>query len=134
MLSRWYPETLAQRIAEIERHADRLTFLEGDGARLLDHLLTGMGRQAAVFLDPPYTAQSGKRAGHRLYSHNTVDHATLFDTLARRDVSFLMTYDAAPEIADLVHKNGFYAVRVAMKNAHHNLLPELVITRGCLFA
>lgn len=133
VLSRWYPETLAQRIAEIERHADRITFLEGDGTRLLDYLLTGMDG-VAVFLDPPYTASSGKRPGHRLYSHSRVDHSALFSTLAHHSASFLMTYDAAPEIVELVHEHGFHAVRVTMKNAHHNHLPELVITREEIFA
>ncbi len=133
VLSRWYPETLVHRIAEIERHADKIHFLEGDGARILDYLLTGT-ESVAVFLDPPYTAASGKRPGHRLYAHNTVDHAALFKTLARHSADFLMTYDAAPEIVELVHQYGFHAVRVTMKNAHHNHLPELVITRERIFA
>ena len=30
------------------------------------------------FIDPPYTA-GGKRAGARLYAHNELDHALLFD-------------------------------------------------------
>lgn len=133
VLSRWYPETLTQRIAEIERHADKIIFLEGDGARMLDYLLTGMD-DVAVFLDPPYTAANGKRAGSRLYSHSSVDHAALFSTLANHSASFLMTYDAAPEIVELVHQHGFHAVRVTMKNAHHDHLPELVITREKIFA
>ena len=61
VLSRWYPETLSRRLTEIEQYADRITFMEGDGTRLLGHLLTGMGDQTAVFLDPPYTARGGKR-------------------------------------------------------------------------
>ena len=132
--SRWYPDTLAQRIEDIERYADRITFLEGDGTRLLDLLLYGTADRAAVFVDPPYTAKTGKRPGKRLYAHNVVDDEALFDTLSRHTASFLMTYDAAPEIIELVRKYEFNAVRVTMKNAHHDRLPELVITRERLFA
>lgn len=134
LLSRWYPETLATRLAEIERHQDRLTFYEGDGMRLLDPLLGGWGSQVAVFVDPPYTAAGGKRPGRRLYTHTAINHAALFERLAQQSASFLMTYDSAPEIVALVRQHRFHAVSVQMKNAHHHRLPELVITRERLFA
>ena len=134
LLSRWYPKTLASRLAAIGEYADRITFCEGDGSRLLALLLQGLERQAAVFLDPPYTASGGKRAGTRLYAHSEVDHAGLFELLAGHSVDFLMTYDSAPEISALVEKHGFHAVTVTMKNCHHNHLQELVITRRPLFA
>ena len=131
--SRWYPETLAERLVAIEEHADKITFCEADGMQLLEPLIHGWGRSAAVFLDPPYTA-GGKRAGARLYAHNDIDHAGLFETIARRSSNFLMTYDCAPEIVDLVRRHRFHAVSVQMKNAHHNHLSELVITREPLFS
>ena len=131
--SRWYPETLAERLVAIEEHADKITFCEADGMQLLEPLIHGWGRSAAVFLDPPYTA-GGKRAGARLYAHNDIDHAGLFETIARRSSNFLMTYDCAPEIVDLVRRHRFHAVSVQMKNAHHNHLLELVITREPLFS
>ncbi len=133
LLSRWYPETLASRLAAIQDYTDRLTFLEGDGMKRLPTLLRGWGRKAAVFVDPPYTARTGKRAGARLYAHATVDHAALFGILAENDANFLMTYDAAPEIIDLVRRHDFHAVEVSMKNTHHTRLPELVITAEPLF-
>ena len=132
--SRWYPDTLAARLTAIKGYADRITFYEGDGMRLLEPLLHGWGRRAAVFLDPPYTAAGGKRSGARLYAHTDIDHAKLFKMLAHRNSNFLMTYDNAPEIVDLIHKYGFCAVTVEMKNAHHNNLPELIITREELFS
>lgn len=134
VLSRWYPDTLAGRIEQIGQHADKLIFMEGDGMAVLEPLLYGWGDAAAVFLDPPYTAANGKRAGSRLYAHNEIDHAALFQVLADHEASFMMTYDSAPEIIDLVGQHGFHAVKVQMKNAHHNRLPELVITRERLFA
>ena len=134
LLSRWYPETLAARLAAIGEYADRIAFVEGDGMKILPALLHGWGRRAAVFLDPPYTAGGGKRAGIRLYSHWEIDHPGLFKLLAEHDSNFLMTYDAAPEIVDLIGEYDFKAVHLSMKNTHHNRLPELVVTAESLFA
>lgn len=136
VLSRWYPDTLARRLAAIEPYAEaeRLVFAEGDGMKLLPPLLYGWEQNAAVFLDPPYTAAGGKRAGSRLYAHASIDHARLFALMAERDANFLMTYDAAPEIIDLVRAYGFHAAELSMKNGHHNMLSELVITPEPLFA
>ena len=92
LLSRWYPETLAQRLVGIHRHADKLVFREGDGMELPPSILRGRGKNAAVFVDPPYTA-GGKRAGRRLYTDNDIDHEVLFSMLAESDAEFLMTYD-----------------------------------------
>ena len=132
--SRWYPDTLVSRLQAIALVAHRISFYEGDGARLLAPLLHGWGKRAAVFLDPPYTAMGGKKAGKRLYHHTDVDHAALFRTLADSRCHFLMTYDEAPEIVDLVARHRFAAVRVEMKNTHHNRQSELIITRNPLFA
>ena len=130
--SRWYPDTLAARIDAIQAYADRITFCEADAMQLLEPLLHGWGRMGAVFLDPPYTA-GGKRAGTRLYAHNDIDHPKLFEILAYRSSDFLMTYDCSPEIVDLVHYHRFSAVSVQMKTAHHDRVPELIITREPLF-
>ena len=129
--SRWYPETLVRRLKAIARHADKIEFREGDGIRALESPDLGAGK-AVAFIDPPYTA-GGKRAGARLYAHNDVDHPRLFELLARSGMDFLMTYDCAPEIVKLVRKHELCAVTVRMKNAHHNEVRELVITREMLF-
>ena len=134
ILSRWYPETLCRRLTEIEKYAQRLSFVEGDAMELLPALLERWGSDAAVFLDPPYTAKGGKRAGSRLYEHFNIDHAGLFKMLADFGSNFLMTYDHAPEIVDLVHKYSFHAAAVSMKNGHHNYMREIVITSQPLFA
>ena len=132
--SRWYPETLIKRLAAIQKHSESISFVEGDGMKLLPILLRGWGRDAAVFIDPPYTAAGGKKAGSRLYGHCSIDHAALFAMLSEHKSNFLMTYDAAPEIIELVRKYGFNAVALSMKNGHHNRLTELVITSDPLFA
>lgn len=131
--SRWYPDTLATRLEEIEKYAGKIIFCEADGMKILEPLLHGWGHAAAIFLDPPYTA-GGKRAGARLYAHSEIDHAGLFKLLARRHANFLMTYDCAPEIIELIDQHDFHAVTVQMKNAHHQRQSELVITREPMFS
>ena len=132
--SRWYPDTLVKRLQAIRKHAKRIAFYEGDCMPILEPLLQGWGQKAAVFVDPPYTGKGGKRAGSRLYAHCTIDHARLFEILDRSRSNFLMTYDGAQEIVDLIHKHRFHAVRVEMNSAHHSRLSELVITREELFS
>ena len=134
LLSRWYPGTLAARLAAIQEHSERFLFLEGDGLRLLPVILEGWGGRAAVFIDPPYTARGGKNAGSRLYDHSSIDHAALFSILAEHGANFLMTYDPAGEIVELVRTHEFSAVGLLMKNGHHDRMREIVITSEPLFA
>lgn len=132
--SRWYPGTIASRLAAIERHASRIAFCEADGLQLLDAFLHGASgaEEMVAFIDPPYTA-GGKCAGRRLYAHNEIDHERLFAMLGDSRINFLMTYDCAPEIVALVAKHRFHALQVVMKNTHHAKLRELVITRRNVF-
>ncbi len=131
--SRWYPDTLAARLMAIRDFSERFIFLEGDGFRLLPIILEGWGSRAAVFIDPPYTARGGKNAGSRLYDHSHIDHAALFKILAEHDANFLMTYDPAEEIVELVSQHDFNAVGLFMKNGHHGRMREIVITSEPLF-
>ncbi len=130
--SRWYPDTLIKRLDAIGSYVDRITFCETDGVQLLETVLAEGRGDIAVFVDPPYTA-GGKRAGTRLYSHSNLDHERVFAALDRTNANFLMTYDYSPEIVALVSKHHFYAVRVRMKNTHHDTLTELVITPSPIF-
>ena len=102
--------------------------------KLLPHLLQKHAHDRAMFIDPPYTAVGGKRAGVRLYDHAHIDHSDLFAMLSDNKCNFLMTYDAAPPIIELVRKHGFHAVGLSMKGNHHTMLPEIVITPENLFA
>ena len=134
--SRWYPRTIKQRLMNIARYADRIEFMEADGIAVLEGLLAdSLPPGTAVFVDPPYTAE-GKQAGKRLYTHNYIDHAYLFDILGQivaRGGEVLATYDESPEILQLMAQHGFHAVRVMMKNTHHNQISELVITNRRVF-
>ena len=130
--SRWYPDTLVSRLEAIRQHAGRIRFLERDSTAILDDLIKCEGADAAVFVDPPYTA-GGRYAGRRLYTYNELDHESLFSMLADRRANVLMTYDASPEITKLIQRFSFHAVRVSMRTAHHYERTELVITRDRLF-
>lgn len=131
--SRWYPETLASRLDTIIEFVDRITFLEGDGLKFLPVILENHGKRTALFLDPPYTAHGGKRAGSRLYVHSDIDHAHLFSILAECKCNFLMTYDPAPEIIELAHAYRFSMALVSMKSCHHRVTSEILITRHAIF-
>ena len=130
--SRWYPETLTRRLEAIAEHSSRINFCEADGMKFLEVASDMFDSNAVAFIDPPYTV-GGKRAGSRLYAHNEVDHARLFEMLADRRLEFLMTYDASGEAVELVGRYKFHAVRVMMKNTHHNWMPEMVITPRPMF-
>ena len=131
LASRWYPRTLAARIRAIGSYADRLDFFHGDGMSLID--LSKDSPTAAFFIDPPYTA-AGKRAGRRLYNHNEIDHEDLFERMATVKGPFMMTYDESGEIIRMASDHGFSMAKVPMKNTHHDLLYELLITSSELSA
>ncbi len=129
--SRWYAKTLAARIRAIGAYADRLDFFQGDGVNLID--LSKDNRTAAFFIDPPYTA-AGKRAGRRLYTYNEINHQNLFERMATAKGPFMMTYDENAEIIRMARGYGFRLAKVPMKNTHHDLLYELLITSNELSA
>ncbi len=129
--SRWYPETLAQRIRNIGKIRDRIEFVEGDG-------LEAMRRHAAqsnavFFIDPPYTA-AGKRAGTRLYTYNELDHEALFILAGTLQGDFVMTYDNADGVRLMAARHGFDALAIPMKNTHHAQMDELIIGRNLAWA
>ena len=123
--SRWYPDTLAARIRTIGVHAGQFDVFQGDGVSLV--ALCQDNRTAAFFIDPPYTA-AGKRAGRRLYTHNQIGHEKLFDRMSDVRGAFMMTYDESPEVIELARNRGFHLAKVAMKNTHHTVMYELLIT------
>ncbi len=125
--SRWYPQTLKQRIIDIMHVRERICFLEGDGVSVMRDAIDR--KDAVLFIDPPYTA-GGKRAGNRLYTHAELDHEDLFRLAAQVSGDFLMTYDNAGELYDLARQYNFDTHLVAMKSSHHAEMTELLIGRN----
>lgn len=127
LLSRWYPQTLVNRLNAIRLVRGKIVFFHDDAFKLM--ALYGGNRQACFFIDPPYTA-GGKRAGSRLYVHNQIDHSRLFDLLEECNGSFLATYDDAPEVRAMAAARKFAVSTMAMKSTHHAVAQELLITRS----
>ncbi len=126
ILSRWYPQTIAQRITNIEFIASRIKFIQGDAFEVMAK--HQKQTDTVFFIDPPYTA-GGKRAGSRLYNHSEVDHEHLFAMCESLCGDFLMTYDNAEEVRALAKCHGFQSKAVPMKNTHHAEMTELLIGR-----
>ncbi len=118
--SRWYPETLARRIRDIALVKERITFIEGDAAEIIQRYADE--ERAAFFVDPPYTV-----AAKRLYSHWQIDHGELFSSMNKVAGDVLLTYDDTAEIRKLASTHGFSLQPVAMKNTHHAQMTELLI-------
>lgn len=118
--SRWYPHTLANRIRTIAAARERFSFVEGDGMEVVQAY--ACERNAAFFVDPPYTV-----AARRLYLHWQLDQRSLFGLLKRVEGDILLTYDSTVEIANLATEFGFETQAVAMKNTHHARMKELLV-------
>lgn len=123
--SRWYADTLAARIRTIGNYAERFDFFQGDGLSLMESYMDN--EAAAFFIDPPYTV-AGKRAGRRLYTYNEIDHEDLFERMSRVRGVFMMTYDESPDVVEMARRHGFHLAKVPMKNTHHAVMYELLIT------
>ncbi len=120
--SRWYANTLAKRIREINKRKDRFSFVAGDAFELVAQ--HAEDAEAVFYFDPPYTV-----AARRLYSHWEVDHARLFGVAANLKGDFLMSYDDTPEVRKLARQHSFQTRAIAMKNTHHAKQQELLIGR-----
>jgi DNA adenine methylase len=125
--SRWYPKTLIRRIRCLAQMSESVDFKCADGFDVIRAYRDNL--QAAFFVDPPYTAGNGKRAGKRLYSHNELDHEQLFGLMGECVGPFLMTYDDDPGVVALARRFRFHVERIPMKNTHHEKKFELAITR-----
>lgn len=120
--SRWYPDTLAQRISAISALKKRLYFHKTDGFDLIKQFADCT--DAAFFVDPPYAS-----AASRLYRHWEIDHSQVFKLLQNVAGSVLMTYDATAEIEQLAAEHGFQVRTIPMRTTHHQKKRELMISK-----
>ena len=125
LASRWYAKTLASRIRTIGSYARHFEFVRGDGIDLIERFQDC--QSAVFFIDPPYTA-TGKQAGKRLYSFNEIDHESLFERVSAVKAPFMLTYDENDGVVEMAERHGFHVAKVAMKNTHHAVMYELLIT------
>ena len=121
IMSRWYPETLAKRITEINVNKSRIVAIEGDA---FESMLRHTNDESCYFfIDPPYVV-----AGKRLYTHFDISHARLLEYTANLKGRFLLTYDDAPEIRKLAEKYNLPYTTIPMKTTHHEEKRELLIS------
>ena len=125
--SRWYPQTLAKRILNLDTIREKMTFLKSDALEILPNY--AHNRQAVFFIDPPYTA-GGKKAGKRLYRHCNLNHEQLFQIAETLQGDFIMTYDHAEEVKNLARDHNFQMRLIPMNNTHHAQMFELVIGKN----
>jgi DNA adenine methylase len=118
--SRWYPETIARRIKDIQLIRNNITFLSEDGIAYMEK--HSDQDDAAFFVDPPYWV-----AGTRLYDFSELDHGHLFEVMHRLHGDWLMTYDNAPEIVGYAQRHDFHTRPVSMQNKNHTTQKELLI-------
>lgn len=121
--SRWYAQTLSKRIKAIGERRNRIIFLQSDGINFIR--ANSHRADMAFFIDPPYTV-----AGRRLYVHSDIDHRDLFGAVAKIKGSFLMSYDNVEPIRKLAKTFDFATLEVPMKNTHHAVLKELLISKS----
>ncbi|MBZ9715587.1 hypothetical protein [Deinococcus multiflagellatus] len=126
LAQRWYPQTLANRIAELAAHRHRVTVTQGDALAILAR--TPFRAGTAIFVDPPCAAGI-KSAGRRLYTHHDLDHARLFDVCAELTVPWVMTHEHDPEVMGLAWAKGLRWRTVKMTSGHNVTARELVIGR-----
>lgn len=122
--SRWYPNTLAKRLNDLDSIIASIEFRQEDGVSVLQ--AHSADPNAIFFIDPPYTA-GGKKAGKRLYRYCDLDHERLFSCCKKIRGDFLMTYDNADEVKRMAQAYGFQMRLIPMNNKHHALMEELVI-------
>lgn len=119
--SRWYAQTLYDRITTIQQILDRVSFRQEDAFQILEEYRDR--EDCYFFIDPPYTV-----AGKRLYTFYDLDHAKLFEYTARLRGRFMLTYDDTPEIRHLAERFGLAYKTIPMKTTHHLEKQEILIT------
>ena len=120
--SRWYPETLSNRIHAIASLKGQLSFSKSDAFKVIAQYLDQA--DTVFFVDPPYT-----QAARRLYTHWNIEHEELFKLLQDAKGQVLMTYDDTKEVRRWANRYGFKVRRISMRTTHHQRKSELMISR-----
>jgi DNA adenine methylase len=129
LLSRWYPETLVLRLNEINYLSKNITFIRGDG---FEEMQRRANRARTVFfVDPPYIA-NGNGPGRRLYRYATLVPEDIFSTLACLSGAWLACYHNSRTIRRLAEAFQFNTRTIKMRNSHHTIKSELLISNVSL--
>ncbi|TDE08064.1 DNA adenine methylase [Dyadobacter psychrotolerans] len=119
--SRWYAKTLYDRITAIQQIIKKVEYKSYDAFQILEDYRDCS--DCYFFIDPPYT-----KAGKRLYTFYDLDHAKLFEYVAKVKGRFMLTYDDTEEIRGLADKFGLRYTTIPMKTTHHLEKNEIIIS------
>jgi DNA adenine methylase len=120
--SRWYPNTLSDRILLVAKYRRQISFKHCDGLLFLEKCIPL--RNFVYFIDPPYS-----KIGKRLYKCGEIDHEKLFNIVSHLEGNFLMTYKKSNEAIELAKKYHFQTEEIYMNGGLNSTKIELLIAR-----
>jgi DNA adenine methylase len=133
MDARFNRDELIRRIEKIGRFSSRITVTRRDAAAFLQDDLTRIARPL-IYLDPPYfvKGQKGARLYEDYYSH--ADHVVVANVVKRLKVPWIVSYDAAPEVAALYGKFATIRYSLAYSASAHSASGDefMFFSRGLL--
>ncbi|WP_400193792.1 DNA adenine methylase [Hymenobacter sp. B81] len=122
--SRWYPQTLINRIDKIHSLRKNIIFTETDALNFIKN--QNFKANDLFFIDPPYTADN-KKIGKHLYDVHELNHDLLFEIIKSKNIDFIMTYDDNLSVRYLTKKHGFHSIEISTLNSHNIKKKELLI-------
>ena len=125
--SRWYPDTLADRIKTSNGLRNKLTFVNGDGLEVLKEFAADP--RAVAFVDPPYVVR-GRGAGRRLYAHCDVDCDKLFEIIRTFAGAMVITYHRSVIVERLADAAGLERHTVTVQTGHTGRKRELIMYKS----
>jgi DNA adenine methylase len=122
--SRWYPKTLAKRVTSTNALRDKITFIQGDGLKVLKSF--AKKSRVAAFVDPPYVV-NGRGAGRRLYAHHDVDCDELFDVIRSFCGAMVITYHRSVIVERHADALGLKPHTITVQTGHASPKREVII-------
>lgn len=125
--SRWYPDTLADRIKTSNALRNKVTFVNGDGLEVLKEFAADP--RAVAFVDPPYVVR-GRGAGRRLYAYCDVDCDKLFEIIRTFAGAMVITYHRSVIVERLADAAGLERHTVTVQTGHTRWKRELIMYKS----
>jgi DNA adenine methylase len=125
--SRWYPQTLSDRITSTNELRNKVTFIHGDGLKLLKEFANQP--RAVAFVDPPYVV-NGRGAGQRLYAYHDVDCDKLFEIVRIFAGAMIITYHRSVIVERLADAAGIERHTITVQTGHKRSKRELILYKA----
>ncbi len=126
---RFNREDLIRRIRRIAKYRERIHLYQNDALTLISDLSNRLPNSTFFYIDPPYFKKASK-----LYTnfYKKSDHSALAETVLNLENPWLMTYDNAPEIAELYRNRcrHFLDINYSLKTKRREI--ELLIASSDL--